>query len=122
MSTKVIISKTGVATKNKGDGLSASDVNKINGTVNAVVDAINPILASYFNVNAELGTTNTYTLSEAIRLVPNNRRGKGMEVKFLNKAGSLDSAIYYGDTTEDEEWENLDNWENSVKVIDGGEW
>lgn len=122
MSTKIIINKTGVATKNKGDGLSASDVNKINGTVNTIVDAINPILASVFNVNAELGNTNTYTLAEAIRLVPPVRRGKGLEVKYLNRAGALDGSIYYGDTTEDTDWENLDNWGNSLRVIDGGEW
>ena len=122
MSTKNIISKTGVSTKNKGDGLTASDVNKISGTVNTVVDAINPILASYFNVNAELGSSNSYTLSEAIELVPRNRRGKGIDVKFLNKLGSYNSYTYYGETDSDDDWRNLNNWENSVNIIDGGEW
>ena len=69
------INNTGVATKNKGDGLSASDVNAINGAVNLSVNAINSMLISNFNVNAESGNLNKfYTLEEAIALVPASRK------------------------------------------------
>ena len=64
-----IINTTGILTKHKGDGLSAYDINVINGTLNQVVEAINPMLTSTVNLNAESGNYNrVYTREGAIRL------------------------------------------------------
>ncbi len=117
-----IIQKTGIPTKNKGDGLSSSDFNKINSAVNQNVEANNLYLKSIFDANLEMGTDQYYTLEEAISLVPVNRRRIGFKVRFLSSSGLYDEQIFNGDSLED--WNDLSKWghEGGIIIIDGGEW
>lgn len=116
-----IIQKTGVPTKNKGDGLSSTDVNRINGAVNQSIDANNLFLKIIFDANLEQGTTRSYTLQEAIILVPESRRRTGLKVRFLTSTGIYDELIYIGDDISSENWNNPDNWSRGSTIIDGGE-
>jgi len=115
-----IIQKTGIPTKNKGDGLSSADINRINSAVNQNVEANNLYLRSIFDVNLELGTDRYYTLSEAISLVPQNRRRPGFRVRYLNSPGFYNELIFIGDTLD--EWNNQDKWSRGGGIIDGGEY
>ena len=105
-----IISKTGIPTKNKGDGLSSSDVNKINSAVNQSVEANNLYLKSIFDANLEMGTDRYYTLEEVLPLVPQNRRRLGFKVRFLSSTGFFDEQTFIGDSLED--WDDPNNWAN----------
>jgi hypothetical protein len=118
------IEKTGIPTKKKGDGLSSADVNALNGTINNCVDAINPMLKSTFNLNAETGNFDrSYTKEEAIVEVPKTRRVKGLKIKFLDIRNTFSEFIFFGESVDDVEWENPDNWGISGGiVIDGGDW
>ena len=114
-----IISKTGIPTKNNGDGLSSSDFNKINSAVNQNVEANNLYLKSVFDANLEKGTDRYYTLEEAAQLVPVNRRRIGFRVRFLSASGAYDEQIFMGDSLE--EWNDPHKWGHGGGVIDGGE-
>ena len=115
-----IIQKTGIPTKNKGDGLSSADFNKINSAVNQNVDANNLYLKSIFDANLEMGTNRYYTLGEAVSLVPVDRRRIGFRVRFLGPSGFFDEQTFYGDSLED--WNDLSKWGHGGGIIDGGEW
>ena len=115
-----IIQKTGIPTKNKGDGLSSADFNKINSAVNQNVEANNLYLKSIFDANLEMGTDRYYTLGEAISLVPANRRRIGFRVRFLSSPGFYDEQTFNGDSLED--WSDLSKWGHGGGIIDGGEW
>ncbi len=115
-----IIQKTGIPTKNKGDGLSSADFNKINSAVNQNVDANNLYLKSLFDANLELGTDRYYTLEEVISLVPVSRRRIGFRVRFLRASGSYDEQTFTGNSLED--WSDLSKWGHGGGIIDGGEW
>ena len=117
-----IISQTGVPTKNKGDGLSSSDINRINNTTNLSAEASNLFLKSVFDVNLEMGTERTYTIEEAASLVPYGRRRIGIKVRFYSSGGFYDEQTYVGDTLESNEWLNRNNWSHGGTIIDGGEW
>lgn len=114
-----IINKTGVPTKNKGDNLSSSDFNRVNSAVNLSVEASNLYLKSIFDVNLELGTDRYYTLSEAISLVPNNRRRTGFRVRFHNSSGFYNEQTFIGDDLDD--WYDTNKWSHGGDIIDGGE-
>ena len=115
------INKTGIPTRNKGERLSSSDFNTINGTLNQVVDAVNPMLTSKINLNAETGNLNKmYTKEEAILAVPNSRRQKGLTLRYYTKPGYFDEITFLGDSIED--WDDLDYWGMGGNIIDGGEW
>lgn len=115
-----IIQKTEIPTKNKGDGLSSSDFNKINSAVNQNVEANNLYLKSLFDANLELGTEKYYTLEEVIALVPASRRRIGFRVRFLRSSGFYDEQIFIGDSLED--WNDLKKWGHGGGIIDGGEY
>ena len=115
-----IIQKTGVPIKNKGDGLSSSDVNKINGTVNLNVEANNLYLRSIFDVNLELGTDQSYTLAEAIGLVPIGRRELGFKIRYINYSNFYEEKNFMGNDIND--WNDLNKWGRNDFIIDGGEY
>ncbi len=117
-----IINKTGVPHKNKGDGLSSSDVNRINSTVNLGIEANNLFLKSTFDINLEYGTTRTYTLGEVIAQVPTSRRRIGMKIRFLNAPKEYEEFTYVGEDLEVETWNDTHNWSHDCNFIDGGEW
>jgi hypothetical protein len=115
-----IIQKTGIPTKNKGDGLSSSDFNKINSAVNQNVDANNLYLKSMFDANLEMGTDRYFTLEEVISLVPVNRRRVGFRVRFLRSSGFYGEQTFIGDSLG--EWNDLSKWgHGGGNIIDGGE-
>jgi len=114
-----IIQKTGIPTKNKGDGLSSADFNKINSAVNQNVEANNLYLKSIFDANLEMGTDRYYTLEEVIPLVPANRRRIGFRVRFLSSSGFYNEQTFIGDSLED--WGDTTKWGNGSRIIDGGE-
>jgi hypothetical protein len=114
-----IISKTGIPTKNKGDGLSSADFNKINSAVNQNVEANNLYLKSMFDANLELGTDRYYTLAEVIELVPANRRRTGFRVRFFSSPGFYDEQTFTGDSLDD--WSDVNKWGHGGGIIDGGE-
>lgn len=115
-----LLEKTGVSTKNKGDGLTASDINAINSKVNDEVIICNSYLKNFCNVNQELGDNKQRSILEAIKDIPTARRLPGLTIKFLGGNGKFVEMIYGGEDTEG--WENTDNWYPVVNRIDGGEW
>jgi hypothetical protein len=115
-----IIQKTGIPTKNKGDGLSSSDVNKINSAVNQNVEANNLYLRSIFDANLEMGTDRYFTLEEVIPLVPANRRRIGFRVRFLSSSGFYSELTFIGDSLD--YWNDMKCWgHGNGNIIDGGE-
>jgi hypothetical protein len=64
-----------------------------------------------------------FTLEQAIELVPDSRRVKGMKISYLTRSGDFKEATYLGDSSETSDWMNLDNWQTRADyIIDGGEW
>lgn len=120
-----LISNTGVPQKQSGDGLSHKDINNINSTVNTAVNAINEDLKNFCNLNQEANNyTRSFTLKEAIKAVPIDRRKQGMKIKYLSSTGTYKEYIFcLGKTTfSTEEWEDTENWMLPFNEIDGGEW
>lgn len=117
-----LIDRTTVRRKEKGDGLSSSDVNSINETVNKLVEFANCYLSKYCDINIEFGTpVSVYTLETAIDLVPDERRNVGFKVKFRGVGGKFYEYVFAGDSTLEPVWYNLDNWDPVMETIDGGE-
>lgn len=138
-----LLSKTTVATKAPGDGISAKDINSMNDTINAEVDYINTFLKSYCDVNILCGNLKKqFDLLTAIKsiMARTKRRSIGMKIKFLNSDGNYSEYYYTGETTEDSNFILESNWVKSnvtpvvvedlpeeeekdlVNIIDGGEW
>lgn len=118
-----LLNSTGVPNKNKGDGLTSNDINRINNTVNQCVNAINPILKSTFNVNSETGNEDRqYTFAEAVNAVPAGRRVRGLKLKFLQANNYYNEITFVGDSTEETYWVDENNWSNGGNIIDGGDW
>lgn len=120
---KELLEKTGIPSKNKGDGLSSQELNIINSRINDEVDICNSYLRNFCNVNQEMGDDN-YTirmsLSEALKAIPESRRLPGMSIKFLTDSGKFVEMVYCGEDVEG--WELTENWAPIVSRIDGGEW
>lgn len=116
-----IINKTGIPTKNKGDGLSSTDVNKINSAVNQNVEVSNMYLKTIYDANLENGTNHFYTFDEVVLLVPANRRRVGLKIRFLMSSGFFEELTYVGDDLEIGSWKDHNNWCHGGSIIDGGE-
>ena len=116
-----IIQKTGIPTKNKGDGLSSADVNKINSAVNQSVEVSNMYLKTVYDANLENGTDRFYTFDEVVLLVPGNRRRIGLKIRFLMSSGFFEELTYIGDDLEVGSWRDRNNWSHGGSIIDGGE-
>lgn len=118
-----LIDKTGVDQKKPGAALSSSDINKMNGTINILVETVNSLLKNTININEESGDYNrTYTLDSAIEFIKEtNRRVIGTIIKFRGHYG-FEEYIYSGPNVSDEEWGNINNWGLTIKTVDGGEY
>lgn len=118
-----LIEKTGVDHKNQGSGLSSSDVNKMNSTINALVDCVNSLMKNTFNVNEEVGDYDkVYTLDKAVEVIKlSDRRSVGTVMKYRGPYG-YEEAIYSGKNVSDEAWGNIQNWGLTIKTVDGGEY
>ncbi len=115
------LKKTGLSFAS-GVKLSANDLTIMNNTINALVDAVNSFIMATFDVNAESGNyTATYSLSQAVQFVSNNRRQLGMKIRFHSESGYYVEYSYVGIDLSDASFLNLDNWVCGVEVVDGGE-
>ena len=118
-----LLSKTGIPEKNEGDRIYHSEINKMNGTINSIVDEINKNMKSFINVNLDCLGGNLekgLTLKEAINLIDPTRRTPGMIIKFLNSDKTWIEYEYFSTSLSD--WFNLDYWRKVGEIIllDGG--
>ena len=118
-----LLKNTGVPIKNSGDGLTHQDVNSINSTVNNAVDTINTNIKNYCNINQEVRDfSRTFTLEEAIVLVPQKRRLPGLVIKFVDRDNQFKEYLFNEISVTESNWTNLNNWKLPFNHIDGGEW
>lgn len=118
-----LLNKTILPIKQKGDGLSAAEINSMNNTINLLVDYVNIVFKKYCNLNAEVNDdTRVFTLSEAVLLVPSSRRTPGMTIRFLGDDNIYHTYIYLSSQVNNESWVDLNNWYPDNTVIDGGVW
>lgn len=119
-----LVEETGVPIKGVGSPLSSKEVNQINTTLNTEVAVGNAFLKNECFINAEIGNyVRQYSLLDALKIVPTDRRTPGMKIKFRNSQGTFSEYIYCGDAVSTEDWENTDNWRSDTSAfIDGGEW
>ena len=116
------ISKTGLSFE-PGQKLDASQLNRMNGIINLLVDAVNSLLSCECDINVELGdATRRFTLEEAIAAISNTRRAKSMKIRFLGKGGKYLEYSYIGTTLDTVSWLDTTNWVTGPNVIDGGIW
>jgi len=117
-----LINKTTLPTKQRGDGLSAAEINSLNTTVNSLVDYVNANLKKFCNLNMEYGDSRNFSLGEAISLIPVTRRSLGMTVRFLESSGKYVEYTYVGRNIDSSSWANTANWVLENTLIDGGVW
>ena len=114
--------ETGI-TFNKGEQLTARKLQIMNDKINELVKTANNFLCGLCDINVELNDFDrVFTLPEAIGIVSQTRRMKGMKVRFLASNDCYVEYSYIGSTLEDSDWYNLENWSIfEDPVIDGGE-
>ena len=64
----------------------------------------------------------TFTLGEAIQIVSNVRRSRGMILRFLNTNNKYVEYAYVVSTLDTIDWNNQDNWTTTLEIVDGGTW
>ena len=116
------ISKTGVSFK-KGELLTARQLQTLNDKVNELVTVVNNILSGLCDINVEINDyTRSFELQEAVDIVSRTRRMKGMKIRFLGRNNTYLEYSYIGESLDNADWNNLDNWTKLESlVIDGGE-
>lgn len=116
------IPETGISF-NKGEQLTASKLQTLNDRINELVRNVNNMLKGLCDINVELNDFNRiFSLSEAINVISNTRRVRGMKIRFLAQNNSYSEYSYVGKTLSDIDWKNLDNWTIFEDVVvDGGE-
>lgn len=119
-----VLKGTGIDKFTTGQKLSSQSLNDINTTVNNLVRAVNTLLRSTVNINSEESDyKSTYTLEEAITLVPILRRNPGVKIAFKETETDWTEYIYKGEDIKEESWFDTNNWAlNTADVIDGGIW
>ena len=112
-----------------GKGISANQLNALSQAIGNLIDQVNALISSQYDVNVETDTMSaSYTLETAINAVPENRRAVGMKIRFKKGDGDNNSAnniyveySYIGTSVEPGDFTNLSNWVSGVDIIDGGE-
>jgi hypothetical protein len=123
-----LLKNTNVPIKKPGDGLSHSDINGINMSLNDVIGVVNSDIKNYCNINDEIGEPfRLFNFSDAVVLVPKSRRVNGTVIKYLDISGRHIELVFNYDgslSTEisDKDWTNIDNWSYPFTEIDGGAW
>lgn len=116
------IKETGISFK-PGEQLTAAKLEKLNTKINELVVVVNKMLKGLCDINVELNDfSRKFDLSEAITIVSNTRRIKGMKIRFLSKNDKYVEFSYTGETLDTSDWTNTNNWTESLDVVDGGEW
>lgn len=105
-----------------GQGLSSAIMNQLNDAINMNAHALNVLLKSNINLNAEVGNyEKTFTFSEAINQVPVSRRIPGIKLRLIDTP-TKSWAEYIFTGTDSSEWEDEGCWNySSSNIIDGGE-
>lgn len=116
------ITETGISF-NKGEQLTARKLQTLNDKINELVRNVNHMLMGLCDINIELNDfTRILELPEAISIVSQTRRMKGMKIRFLGENETYLEYSYIGSTLKDEDWENIENWAISEDLlVDGGE-
>lgn len=106
-----------------GQKLKASDLKIMNNSINNIINVINNLLRGLYDLNIELNDFDrTFTLGEAIQMIANVRRSRGMKLRFLNKNNKYVEYSYVGTTLDTIDWNNQDNWTTTLEIVDGGTW
>lgn len=116
------ITETGISF-NKGEQLTARKLQTLNDKINELVRNVNGMLMGLCDINVELNDfTRIFDLQEAISVVSQTRRMKGMKIRFLSANGTYLEYSYTGSTLKDADWENTENWTILEDLlVDGGE-
>lgn len=115
-----LIGQTGLIFKS-GQKLTSNDLSKMNSTINELVNAVNYLLKGVYNLNQEINDyERRFDLEDAIKLVANNRRSKGMKIRYLSKNDKYVEYSYVGNTLDTSEFLNENNWVDNIGSIDGG--
>ena len=116
------ITETGISF-NKGEQLTARKLQTMNDKINELVRNVNHMLMGLCDINIELNDfTRILELPEAISIVSQTRRMKGMKIRFLGENETYLEYSYIGPTLKDKDWENIENWAISEDLlVDGGE-
>lgn len=119
-----LLNRTILPKKERGDGLTAAEINSMNDTINLLVSYVNKYLNKFCDINIEIDdNTKTFTLEAAIKAVPTNRRSLGMTIRFLKDEDNLyHNFVYLGKSLSEESWLDVENWFLDEYIIDGGEW
>ena len=115
------VGQTGLIFKS-GQKLSSTDLSKMNSTINELVVIVNNLLRVCYDLNLELNDyERDFDLGDAINLISQTRRAKGMKIRFLSKNGKYVEYSYVGDSLDREDFLNENNWVDTIGLIDGGE-
>ena len=116
------ITETGISF-NKGEQLTARKLQTLNDKINELVRVVNNMLMGLCDINVELNDfTRVFELSEAISVVSQTRRVKGMKIRFLGENETYLEYSYTGSTLNDTDWKNIENWTMVEDLlVDGGE-
>lgn len=116
------ITETGISF-NKGEQLTARKLQILNDKINELVRNVNGMLMGLCDINVELNDfTRIFELPEAISIVSQTRRMKGMKIRFLGKNETYLEYSYTGLTLNDADWKNIENWTMIEDlIVDGGE-
>ncbi len=116
------LQETGI-TFNKGEQLTARKLQLMNNKINELVRNVNNMLKGLCDLNVEFNDFNrVFDLYEAVNVVSQTRRMRGMKIRFLANNDTYLEYSYVGDTLNDSDWKNLDNWTMiESTIVDGGE-
>lgn len=117
-----LLEGTGIDKFNVGQGLSSAIMNQLNDAINMNAHALNTLLKSDINLNAEVGDyKKTFTFSEAISQVPVSRRISGIKLRYIDTLTKT-WVEYVFTGTDSSEWEDEGCWNYSLSsIISGGE-
>ena len=105
-----------------GQRLSSQDLNVMNDTINRLVRTVNSFLKGKINVNFEENSTEPFTWNNAVLSIPEERRSIGTTIQFIDTDGDWVEYTFNGQSTDEIEWVDRENWAMVNYVIDGGEW
>lgn len=116
------IQETGISF-NKGEQLTARKLQTLNDKINELIRNVNNMLKGLCDLNIEMNNFDrVFNLREAIEIVSQTRRVRGLKIRFKAQNNSYLEYSYIGPTVKDLDWYNLDNWVILEDYeVDGGE-
>lgn len=116
---KKFIENTGLSFS-PGQSLKTSDLNTMNNTINKLVNSVNNLMSGLFDYNVETDNYEPTSLTEAIHKT--TRRALGMKIRFLGFNSVYEEYSFLGQSVDDDDWFNENNWTSGPHDIDGGLW